>query len=61
MPLQWNKTKNLHPVIVFENLNTPLFMGIDAIHHMRITYLNTSETFMYQEDIIREKKLKKLT
>ncbi len=38
MPLEWQGKKIIHPVIVFENLNTPLIMGIDAIHHMSITY-----------------------
>jgi hypothetical protein len=50
--LQKNGIKNLHPVTVFQNLNTLL---IDAIHHMSITYLS----FMFIEDIIGENKFRK--
>jgi hypothetical protein len=49
----------LHHVTVFKNLNTPLIMVIDVIHHMSITYLSTSESFMFQEDIIGENKSRK--
>jgi hypothetical protein len=49
----------LHPVIVFINLSTPLIMGIDPIHHMNISYLSTSETFLFQEDIIGANKFRK--
>ena len=59
MPLEWQGKKILHPVIVFNNLNTPLIMGIDAIHHMSITYLSMSESFLFQEDIIGENKFRK--
>ena len=59
IPLEWNGKKILHPVTVFQNLNTPLIMGNDAIHHMGITYLSMSESFMFQEDIIGQNKFRK--
>jgi hypothetical protein len=59
MPLEWKEKKILHPVIVFENLNTPFIVGIGAIHHMSIIYFSTSESFMFQEDILGEKKFRK--
>jgi hypothetical protein len=34
-------------------------MGIDAIHHMIITYLSMSETFLFQEDIIGQHEFRK--
>jgi hypothetical protein len=35
-------------------------MGIDAIHHVSIkTYLSMYESFMFQEDIIRQNKFRK--
>jgi hypothetical protein len=61
MPLEWQGKKILYPVIVLENLNTPLIMGIDAIHHMSITYLSMSESLLFQEDIIGENKFKLMT
>jgi hypothetical protein len=54
------RKKIIHPVQVFKNLNTPLIMGIDAIHHMSITYLSRSEFFVFQEDIIGENKFIKV-
>jgi hypothetical protein len=45
MPLEWNERKVLHPITVFQNLNTPLIKRIDAIHHMSITYLSTWKSF----------------
>ncbi len=59
IPLEWQGKQILHPIIVLKNLNTPLIIGIDAIHHMGITYLSTSETFLFQEDIIGENKFRK--
>ena len=59
MPLEWNKKRILHSVTVFQNLSTPLIMGIDAIHAMGITYLTSSGTFMFQQDIIGENKFRK--
>lgn len=59
MSLEWDNKKILHPVTVFQNLNTPLIMGIDAIHHMGITYLTMSETFMFQDDIVGQNKFRK--
>jgi hypothetical protein len=53
------RKKILYPVIVFENLNTPLKMGIDANHDKSITYLSTSESCMFQEDILGENKFRK--
>ena len=53
------RKKIIHPVTMFKNLNTPLIMGIDAILHMSITYLSTSESFLFQEDIIGENKFRK--
>ena len=49
----------MQPVHVFQILNTPLIIGIDAIHNMGITYLSMSQTFMFQEDIIGEAKFRK--
>jgi hypothetical protein len=54
------RKKIIHPVIVFNNLNTPLIMGIDTIHHMGTTYLSTSETYLFQEDITGENNSEKL-
>jgi hypothetical protein len=51
--------KILHPVTVFQNSNTPLIMGIDAIHHMSITHLSMSETLIFQEDIIGQNNFRK--
>jgi hypothetical protein len=59
MPLEWQGKKIIHPVIMFECLNTPLIMGIDAIHHMSTTYLSTSESFLFQEDIVGQNKFRK--
>jgi hypothetical protein len=58
MPLEWNE-KILHPVKAFQNLNTPLIVGIDAIHHMSMTYLSMSEMFMLQKDIMGQNKFRK--
>jgi hypothetical protein len=57
--LEWQGKQIIHPVIVFNNLSTLLIIGSDAIHHMGITYLGTSETFLLQEDIIGENKFRK--
>ena len=59
LPLEWNGKKVMQPVNVFQNLNTPLILGIDAIHNLGITYLSMSESFMFQEDIINEAKFRK--
>jgi hypothetical protein len=42
-----------------KQLSTPLILGTDAIPHMSIKYLSTSESFMFQEDIIGENKFRK--
>jgi hypothetical protein len=59
MLLEWQGKKIIHPVIVFKNLNIPLIMGINAIHHMSITYLSTSDSFVFQEDIKGGKQIQK--
>jgi hypothetical protein len=59
LPLEWNGKKIMQPVNVFQNLRTPLILGIDAIDNMGITYL--SITFMFQEDFIGEAKFRKPT
>jgi hypothetical protein len=55
------RKKIIRLVIVFNNLNTPIIMGIDAIHHISITYSSTSESFLFQEDIIAKTNSEKLT
>jgi hypothetical protein len=59
MPLEWNE-KIIHIVTVFQNLNIPLIIRINAIHQMSITYLCAFQSFMFQEDIIGEKIQKNL-
>ncbi len=49
----------MQPVNVFQNLSTPLILGIDAIDNLGITYLSMSQTFMFLEDIIGEAKFRK--
>jgi hypothetical protein len=60
MPLEWNEKKILHPAVLFQNLNTPLILGIDPIHHMGITYFSMSESFIFQVDIMGQNKFKRL-
>jgi hypothetical protein len=57
MPLKWNEKKILHPVTVFQNLNTPLIIVVDAIHHMGVADLSMSESFMFQKDKINSVKV----
>jgi hypothetical protein len=52
--------KILYPLTVCQKLNTPLIMDISAIDLMGITYLSISESFMFQEDIICQSKLRKV-
>ena len=59
LPLEWKGKRIMQQVHVFQNLNTPLILGIDGIHNLRITYLSISQTFMFQEDIISEAKFRK--
>jgi hypothetical protein len=59
LPLELNGKKIMQPVNVFQNLSTPLIMGIDAIDNMSITNLSMSQTFMFQEDIVGEAKFRK--
>jgi hypothetical protein len=54
IPLEWKGKKIMQQVNVFQNLNTPLILGIDGINNLGITYLSMSQTFMFQEDIIGE-------
>ena len=49
----------MQQVNVFQNLNTPLILGIDGIHNLGITYLSMSQTFMFQDEIIGEAKFRK--
>jgi hypothetical protein len=49
--MEGKENSTLCHLTVIENLNTPLIMGIDAIHHLNITYLSTSETFMFQKTL----------
>ena len=59
LPLEWNGKKIMQQVNVFQNLNTPLILGIDGIHNLGITYLSMSQTFMFQNEIIGEAKFRK--
>ena len=50
MPIQWNGKSVMQPMVVFQQLNTPLILGIDGINNLGITYLSIPDEFVFQSE-----------
>ena len=53
-PMEWCGKKIIQSVHVFRNMSTPLILGIDGIHNLRIAYLSRAKSFKFQDEVSQD-------